>query len=473
MIGAVAGEFHDGVLAAGIPGDPKTALGRYRGAVGNVVRQAGLAHAGMERVSPASLLIAAAVTVGLGLVEPLVEILAESRRGAPVRPLAAGAFVHQGDDRTACRIEPHAEGLVLQRVVRDGFRLTRRRERKGAVATGGNILGEEGLAGLAGTLHQAGAGPGQPVVDDQPRTRAAHGTGQRGEIGPEQRGRDGARGANVVGLVLPRAFEVLELFCRSLLERLAVDPDRCRTTPGVLVVEQGLFVGPRQFFRGIGNRNAPATELGVERLDDRHQRAGIARGLHAAGVGHAAVNPGVGRFAFHDRQVGLLGEDGVGELLHRTHADFRFGQLLRDLGEDRLDPLGLRRAGIVAGDDDRDPGLVRPVGRWQEVLADVPVGLAAPGPEGGRRAVDARVHRQHARAVRSFPPEDRRQVVDVTARPVAADVHELHAAVREACCQRARLRRHIGRLRAARQRQVVLARNRVGENIAPRQFLRF
>jgi hypothetical protein len=45
------------------------------------------------------------------------------------------------------------------------------------------------------------------------------------------------------------------------------------------------------------------------------------------------VNPGVGHVAANHRDVGLLGDDGIGKIRQPSDADFHAGELLGCLGE--------------------------------------------------------------------------------------------------------------------------------------------
>ena len=294
------------------------------------------------------------------------------------------------------------------------------------------------------------------------------------QVARREAARDVRGFADVIGLVLPRGFEAGVVLGIEFLERFAVLVHRGRAAPGVFAVEQDLLVGERDFLCDRRLRDAPETELGVERFGGGDLRVDLAGELDAAGVAHDAVNPGVGHLALDDRDFGILLEDGVHEIVHRAHADLHAGEFLRRFVEERLDLVGLGRTGVVRRHDDGGPDRVGPIGRGREARADEGILVAIPAgqPRRDAGAVGVGIEGQHARAVGAFPPEEAGRL-HAAARPVAADVHELHAAVGQHRGERAAVRRHIGHLAGTRQRHSVLAAEIGSEDEAARHLLRF
>ena len=189
----------------------------------------------------------------------------------------------------------------------------------------------------------------------------------------------------------------------------------------------------------------------AQRFQREELRADVGQRLHRVGRTGQAVNPTVRHVAAHDRQIGLLRQQRIGEILHAAHGDLRVRELLPDRGDPAAHRRGGGRAFVVAAHDHRQPGLVRPIGRRQQAAV-----------------VAGRKHRQHARAVRAFPPEDAR-LLDLDVGRVGAEVEELHPRVMQQRGDDPVVAGHVGHLGVVGQRQAVFAGDARGVDETARQ----
>src|ERR1700747_3419444 len=89
-------------------------------AIANIRREAWLPHAFVQCLAPPSLLVIATVTIRLGELKPLVQVLTKAEVTEIIDPLPSCAFVPKRCDTSACRVKPHLEELILQSIVVGG-----------------------------------------------------------------------------------------------------------------------------------------------------------------------------------------------------------------------------------------------------------------------------------------------------------------------------------------------------------------
>ncbi len=223
----------------------------------------------------------------------------------------------------------------------------------------------------------------------------------------------------------------------------------------MLAEEQALLVGGAE--RGGRARlggDAPSREVGRESIGRAEGRAQGAGQHGARGIGHRAVNPGVGHVAADDGDLGLLGPEGVRKVRQPADTDLDPGQLGGGFGEELVDVLGLGRPRVVAGMDESQPGAVRPVG----------------GRDEARAVFLRRVHGQEARAVRAFPPEEPRNA-RAAAGGVAAQMEKVHPGRRKERGHDPGVGRDVGHLGVAGQGEAGRTGEAGGEAQAADQVL--
>ena len=82
------------------------------------------------------------------------------------------------------------------------------------------------------------------------------------------------------------------------------------------------------------------------------------------------MNPGVGRVAPDDRQLGFLAQNGIREIRHLAETDADPWQILLSSSKQALDLFGIGRTVVVAGHPHAEPGRVGPVA-WRAQIGAV------------------------------------------------------------------------------------------------------
>ena len=221
-------------------------------------------------------------------------------------------------------------------------------------------------------LDQAGARPGQGVIDDDPRAGGRHGPGQQIQPAAKLAADDLGLLAGVGPLVvedllvfLVGAAIISGLPCRAVqvAQRAAVPRTHVgRGRPkGMLAVEDALLVGLGQRGRKVAGGQPPGAELRVERLDGRFQGTDRVGRLRFDRHREPAVDPGVGHVAADDRQLGLLGKHGAGEIVEGAEMDADARHVLLRISPQIFHVCQRGRTLVVAGHDHGQVVLAGPV----------------------------------------------------------------------------------------------------------------